>query len=157
MQILISEKTKIGALIFGWREWKIIENLPTLLHYIHSGMILVELWYLKLQIIIRVKLICTMKGKPEVRGKKLEHAFSYLSHQWRTWGACFIQIKLATGWGYKKKDGMKARQWTTEMSSILELDLMFAGNTKRGDFQKLGGVSILLTLPNGRAWVVRIG
>ncbi|XP_044477612.1 probable cyclic nucleotide-gated ion channel 16 [Mangifera indica] len=27
-----------------------------------------------------------------LNSKKLQHAFRYYSHQWRTWGACFIQI-----------------------------------------------------------------
>ncbi|KAK8685250.1 hypothetical protein V6N13_041255 [Hibiscus sabdariffa] len=26
-----------------------------------------------------------------MHSKKLQHAFRYYSHQWRTWGACFIQ------------------------------------------------------------------
>lgn len=27
-----------------------------------------------------------------LHSKKLQHAFRYYSHQWRTWGACFIQV-----------------------------------------------------------------
>ncbi|XP_020578846.1 cyclic nucleotide-gated ion channel 18-like isoform X1 [Phalaenopsis equestris] len=35
-----------------------------------------------------------------LHNKKLQHAFRFYSHQWRTWGACFIQ----TAWRrYKKK------------------------------------------------------
>lgn len=35
-----------------------------------------------------------------LHSKKLQHAFRYYSHQWRTWGACYIQA----GWRrYKKR------------------------------------------------------
>lgn len=35
-----------------------------------------------------------------LHSKKLQHAFRYYSHQWRTWGACFIQAAWRR---YKKK------------------------------------------------------
>ncbi|KAG7985569.1 hypothetical protein I3843_03G032700 [Carya illinoinensis] len=36
-----------------------------------------------------------------LHSKKLQHAFRYYSHQWRTWGACFIQAAWRRYW--KKK------------------------------------------------------
>ncbi|KAF3437057.1 hypothetical protein FNV43_RR19810 [Rhamnella rubrinervis] len=35
-----------------------------------------------------------------LHSKKLQHAFRYYSHQWRTWGACFIQVAWRR---YKKR------------------------------------------------------
>nr|GMC93552.1 cyclic nucleotide-gated ion channel 18-like [Ipomoea batatas] len=35
-----------------------------------------------------------------LHSKKLQHAFRYYSHQWRTWGACYIQVAWRR---YKKK------------------------------------------------------
>lgn len=72
MRILISEKTKIGShfQMKGIKNYWKFTNLVTL----HSSIILVELWYLKLQI-IRVKLICTMKGRPEVRCEAFQTVF----------------------------------------------------------------------------------
>lgn len=37
-----------------------------------------------------------------LQSKKLQHAFRYYSHQWRTWGACFIQA----AWRRHKKRQM---------------------------------------------------
>lgn len=42
-----------------------------------------------------------------LHSKKLQHAFRYYSHQWRTWGACFIQ----TAWRRYQK-----RKATRELS-----------------------------------------
>ncbi|XP_020696148.1 cyclic nucleotide-gated ion channel 18-like [Dendrobium catenatum] len=97
-----------------------------------------------------------------LHNKKLQHAFRFYSHQWRTWGACFIQ----TAWRrYKKKKlGMElAKQenlyYSPAMAETIPVNedsdapllaeyadvgdsafggnANFAKNTKRGANQKL--------------------
>lgn len=78
---------------------------------------------------------------------KLQHAFRYYSHQWRTWGACYLQ----TAWRrYKKKKLAKelAKHESGEAGGVGSSDVhaqhlgatflasKFAANTRRGMAQK---------------------
>ncbi|KAI4366628.1 hypothetical protein MLD38_022484 [Melastoma candidum] len=93
-----------------------------------------------------------------LHSKKLQHAFRYYSHQWRTWGACFIQAawrrytkrKLVKELmqqesyyydgqyygneehGFDPDDGANNNQ---QLTATL-LASKFAANTKRGGVQK---------------------
>lgn len=44
-----------------------------------------------------------------LHSKKLQHAFRYYSHQWRTWGACFLQVAWRR-YMRRKKEMELARQ-----------------------------------------------
>lgn len=78
---------------------------------------------------------------------KLQHAFRYYSHQWRTWGACFLQAAWRR---YKKKKLAKelaiqeteAYYASTSPSQHQHLGATilahkFAANTRRGIAQRL--------------------
>ncbi|KAI3684538.1 hypothetical protein L6452_33762 [Arctium lappa] len=92
-----------------------------------------------------------------LHSKKLQHAFRYYSHQWRTWGACFIQAawrrhkrkklaeELARQEGlyqyYEHDDGSGENDQNVQHLGATILASRFAANTKRGISQKEGVVS----------------
>ncbi|KVH98174.1 Cyclic nucleotide-binding domain-containing protein [Cynara cardunculus var. scolymus] len=87
-----------------------------------------------------------------LHSKKLQHAFRYYSHQWRTWGACFIQAawrrhkrkklaeELARQEGlyqyYDNDDGSGENDQNVQHLGATILASRFAANTKRGISQK---------------------
>ncbi|GLU20692.1 hypothetical protein SLE2022_368780 [Rubroshorea leprosula] len=98
-----------------------------------------------------------------LHSKKLQHAFRYYSHQWRTWGACFIQ----TAWRRFKKRKLAmelARQEGLYLQTVEEEDnadneacdsenasntqhigatilaSKFAKNTRKGGYQKVPSI-----------------
>ncbi|RWR83304.1 Cyclic nucleotide-binding domain-containing protein [Cinnamomum micranthum f. kanehirae] len=56
-----------------------------------------------------------------LHSKKLQHAFRYYSHQWRTWGACFIQAAWRR---YKKRKLAKELERLESLSYIPMLDVV---------------------------------
>ncbi|XAR50159.1 hypothetical protein NMG60_11004413 [Bertholletia excelsa] len=52
-----------------------------------------------------------------LHSKKLQHAFRYYSHQWRTWGACLIQ----TAWRRYKRKKMAEELWMRENLYYVQL------------------------------------
>lgn len=71
-----------------------------------------------------------------LHSKKLQHAFRYYSHQWRTWGACFLQVAWRK---YEKRKLAKelARQESFYYTSISDQkggysDELAGGNYKEG-------------------------
>lgn len=95
-----------------------------------------------------------------LHSKKLQHAFRYYSHQWRTWGACYMQAawrrwkrrKLADElarqeslyymqWPededeYADKQESKASENAQQLGATI-LASKFAANTRRGAAQKV--------------------
>ncbi|KAJ4974762.1 hypothetical protein NE237_007936 [Protea cynaroides] len=59
-----------------------------------------------------------------LHSKKLQHAFRYYSHQWRTWGACFIQ----SAWRRYKK-----RKLTRELM-VYESDYYMPNSNQENDY-----------------------
>lgn len=101
-----------------------------------------------------------------LHSKKIQHAFRYYSHQWRTWGACFIQAAWRR---YKRKvlaeelmkreslyykympeefvnhenEGVKSSsndQRNEQNLGVTILASQFATNTKKGVMQKVARV-----------------
>lgn len=99
-----------------------------------------------------------------LHSKKLQHAFRYYSHQWRTWGACFIQAawrrhkrrklamelakqeslyyKLAEenqddAEGSSSSGGVPAVDNNAQNLGVTILASKFAANTRRGAVQKV--------------------
>lgn len=69
-----------------------------------------------------------------LHSKRLQHAFRYYSHQWRTWGACFIQV----AWRRYKKRKMTidlARQEELYYGNNLDNESPYA------DYNESGGHS----------------
>lgn len=105
-----------------------------------------------------------------LHSKKLQHAFRYYSHQWRTWGACFIQVawrrykkrKLTmdltrqealyythimdnehAGADYEENGGQSSSMdddHSTQQLGATVLASKFAANTRRGISQKVAAL-----------------
>lgn len=76
-----------------------------------------------------------------MHNKKLQHAFRYYSHQWRTWGACFIQV----AWRRFKKKKMAtdlARQEELYYTNILGQDHYNYNNEQLDKINNNSGASI---------------
>lgn len=69
-----------------------------------------------------------------LHSKRLQHAFRYYSHQWRTWGACFIQV----AWRRYKK-----RKMAIDLARQEELyyDNNLDDESTDADYQESGGHS----------------
>ncbi|KAF7135913.1 hypothetical protein RHSIM_Rhsim08G0170300 [Rhododendron simsii] len=65
-----------------------------------------------------------------LHSKKLQHAFRYYSHQWRTWGACYIQ----TAWRR-----LKRKKLVEELSRQESGYGYVGGMDPDGDFEEDGG------------------
>ncbi|XP_024031392.1 cyclic nucleotide-gated ion channel 18 [Morus notabilis] len=76
-----------------------------------------------------------------LHSKKLQHAFRYYSHQWRTWGACFIQ----TAWRRFKKRKM-AKELTMQesfyYSQISGKEDDYVGELAGGDYENECGETL---------------
>lgn len=62
-----------------------------------------------------------------LHSKQLQHAFRYYSHQWRTWGACFIQV----AWRRFKKRKMAmelAKQESYYYTNLIEQSGDYSGS-----------------------------
>ncbi|KAF5740356.1 putative cyclic nucleotide-gated ion channel 18 [Tripterygium wilfordii] len=73
-----------------------------------------------------------------LQSKKLQHAFRNYSHQWRTWGACFIQ----SAWRrFKKKKLAKelARHESSGYLSIPDEDIYYNTEVGSGFYEDEGG------------------
>ncbi|KAM1340185.1 hypothetical protein ACFX2H_038622 [Malus domestica] len=73
-----------------------------------------------------------------LHSKKLQHAFRYYSHQWRTWGACFIQV----AWRRfrKRKLAMElAKEEEYYYTHVLEQEEHGNGNESRVGTSSIGG------------------
>lgn len=75
-----------------------------------------------------------------LHSKKLQHAFRYYSHQWRTWGACFIQVAWRR-WMKRKKEMELARQEGFYYTHILEQDFNFRDGSG-ADYEDSGADSL---------------
>ncbi|KAB2610259.1 cyclic nucleotide-gated ion channel 18-like [Pyrus ussuriensis x Pyrus communis] len=88
-----------------------------------------------------------------LHSKQLQHAFRYYSHQWRTWGGCFIQAawrrfrkrKMARGLAMQESSYYISGENASNSGQGLHLGATFlaskfAANTKRGIAQKAQAV-----------------
>ncbi|CAL0319981.1 unnamed protein product [Lupinus luteus] len=77
-----------------------------------------------------------------LHSKKLQHAFRYYSHQWRAWGACFIQA----AWRRYRK-----RQLAME---LLEKENMYTNMMDQEDYEEIGVEEISSHIQNLGATVL---
>ncbi|GMY13398.1 cyclic nucleotide-gated ion channel 18-like [Fagus crenata] len=73
-----------------------------------------------------------------LHSKRIQHAFRYYSHQWRTWGACFIQAAWRK---YIKKKQAKdlARQESFYYMSIADRESIYNDELEDGNFEDVSG------------------
>lgn len=72
-----------------------------------------------------------------LHSKKLQHAFRYYSHQWRTWGACFIQA----AWRRHKKKALAeelAKRESLFYKYIPEEYENYGDQVEGGDYEQKG-------------------
>ncbi|KAE8124188.1 hypothetical protein FH972_019094 [Carpinus fangiana] len=81
-----------------------------------------------------------------LHSKKLQHAFRYYSHQWRTWGACFIQVAWRR-WMKRRKEMELARQEDFFYTHILEQDFNYRDGSG-ADYEDISGAERLSSVDN---------
>ncbi|XP_059441057.1 probable cyclic nucleotide-gated ion channel 16 [Corylus avellana] len=81
-----------------------------------------------------------------LHSKKLQHAFRYYSHQWRTWGACFIQVAWRRCMK-RKKEMELARQEDFFYTHILEQDFNYRDGSG-ADYVDISGAERLSSVDN---------
>ncbi|XP_050271286.1 cyclic nucleotide-gated ion channel 18 [Quercus robur] len=73
-----------------------------------------------------------------LHSKRIQHAFRYYSHQWRTWGACLIQAAWRRYW--KKKEAKElARQESFYYMSIYDQDGNYNDELADGNYEDESG------------------
>ncbi|KAK3033571.1 hypothetical protein RJ639_032419 [Escallonia herrerae] len=70
-----------------------------------------------------------------LHSKKLQHAFRYYSHQWRTWGACFLQV------AWRKYKRRKMAKELALQESLYYRPLLGRGRSHNGKLVDGGGES----------------
>ncbi|GMY24893.1 probable cyclic nucleotide-gated ion channel 16 [Fagus crenata] len=83
-----------------------------------------------------------------LHSKKLQHAFRYYSHQWRTWGACFLQVAWRR-YVKRKKEMELARQEDYYYAHILDQELNHWDGSS-ADYEDSGAVSS--SVDNAQQW-----
>jgi cyclic nucleotide gated channel len=83
-----------------------------------------------------------------LHSKKLQHAFRYYSHQWRTWGACFLQVAWRR-YVKRKKEMELARQEDYYYTHILDQELNHWDGSS-ADYEDSGAVSS--SVDNAQQW-----
>lgn len=73
-----------------------------------------------------------------LHSKKLQHAFRYYSHQWRTWGACFIQAAWRRYWKKKLAKDLTRQESFYYMSSP-DRDSDYNDEVADGNFEDENG------------------
>ncbi|XP_061946839.1 probable cyclic nucleotide-gated ion channel 16 [Populus nigra] len=71
-----------------------------------------------------------------LHSKKLQHAFRYYSHQWRTWGACYIQSAWRR-YTRRKLQMELARQESLFYSQVMEGEVEYYYSDEGGDERPL--------------------
>lgn len=77
-----------------------------------------------------------------LHSKRLQHAFRYYSHQWRTWGACFIQVAWRR-YVKKKRETELARQEGFFYAHLLEKAFTYRGGSG-ADYEDSGANNLSL-------------
>ncbi|XP_028105498.1 cyclic nucleotide-gated ion channel 18-like isoform X2 [Camellia sinensis] len=70
-----------------------------------------------------------------LHSKKLQHAFRYYSHQWRTWGACFIQA------AWRRLKRKKLADELSRQENLYYMQLSDGEGNNGDDYEDSGGES----------------
>ncbi|GAV63013.1 cNMP_binding domain-containing protein/Ion_trans domain-containing protein [Cephalotus follicularis] len=68
-----------------------------------------------------------------LHSKKLQHAFRYYSHQWRTWGACFLQA------AWRRHSKRKLALELARQESLYYMQNSYSDDTTSADYDVDGG------------------